>query len=95
MTDDAAFLEETLADPSARFVSSKWVKKEVTDFFTGRHNQAELDLFSLAFEQELCARAEVAILNKFSSFSQRVYHMRRNQNTYGTTVFWREETAEE
>jgi hypothetical protein len=75
MTDDATTVEETLEN-QVETVSSGWVKRIIEDEVQEGTNKAEQELMSLLFEEELCAKAKVAVLNKFSTVSDRIASMR-------------------
>ena len=71
MTDDVNAVEETLNNQVGT-VSSGWVKQIIADELWQGTIKAEQELMSLVFEEELCANAKVAVLNKFSTVSDHI-----------------------
>jgi len=56
--------------------SSEWLQQLIAAIAPSGTKKAELDVMSLLIEQQLCADADFAWLNIFSSFSQRIASMR-------------------
>jgi hypothetical protein len=78
MSDNAAQLREVLSGLGLKYLTSEWVAQAVRDHFQHRTiSDSEMQLYSLLMDQELCSQAEVAVLNRFSTVSQRVVGLRR------------------
>lgn len=80
LSDDPDALREAIAAKTATgtpVVTSHWINN-VTRSASGFVGD-ELNLLSLVVDQTLCANAEVAILNRFSTVSQRIASVRQEQ----------------
>lgn len=91
MSNSATAIEDYLDTDAIGMVSSEWVKEAILVELASGTNEAEQDILSLIFEQELCADAEVSILNKFSSVSERIDNMRKLRGK--SSHYWHADTS--
>ncbi len=75
LSDNPGAFQDAMESTSTKKVSSNWVYNvtRTTSKLTGR----ELAILSLIVDQTLCAKADVALLNRFSTVSQRVASLRK------------------
>ena len=84
MSDDPAALQATLDSLSLKYVTSDWVTQAVIRRTAATTSSEERNVLSLLVEQQLCADADISLLNRFSTVSLRVRYLRR-QLDY---VYW-------
>ena len=89
MSDNPSELTETLSGLSMKTVTSDWVARAVKESMEGEISHGEVELFSLIVDQELCSDAKFAKLNRFSTVSQRVISLRRDEGY----EYWRKQTG--
>lgn len=86
MSDSPDQLVEALSDSNIKYVTSTWVTETVLEVLQQRQQEQlfappttthALQLYSLIVDQELCSHAQYAVLNRFSTVSQRVISLRR------------------
>jgi len=85
MSDNPLELQETLSTIPLPTLTSDWVSQVVKESLEHDTTNSELQLFSLLVDQQLCADAKLAVLNRFSTVSQRVLSLRRGEDY----EFWR------
>ena len=78
---------------TASAATSAWVAARVRGLFP-RASGAQRAVWAQIFEQELCADADRAVLNRFSAFSDRIAALRAARNRTQTT-FWMSGVVEE
>ncbi len=77
LSDNPKALQDAIDSSSTKAVTSQWIFNvtKTTSKMTGM----ELNILSLIVDQTLCAEADVALLNRFSTVSQRVAYVRKEK----------------
>ena len=77
LSDNPKALQDAIDSSPNKAVTSSWVYNvtKATSKMTGNN----LDILSLIIDQTLCVEADVAILNRFSTVSQRVANIRNEK----------------
>jgi len=79
MTDSPSDIKDATANlPNT--LTSAWVSQKVEEYAPGNLSTGEVKLFSLLLEQRLCSDATVAVLNRFSTASQRIKSLRKSKD---------------
>jgi len=80
MSDNAKKLDDALTKVTLKTLTSDWVAQAVRESIRREISSSDLQLFSLIIDQELCSDAKLAVLNRFSTVSQRVISLRRGKD---------------
>lgn len=79
LSDNPASMQSAIDGFPKKIVTSSWVSNATKEI--SQMEGSELSLFSLIVDQELCAAAHTAVLNKFSTVSGRIGSLRGPENT--------------
>ena len=83
MSDNSSKLMDVLQQvPSSSlpWVTSDWIAEIIQELLQHEVTKDELDLLSLIVDQKICSESQIAVLNKFSTVSQRVVSLRRGED---------------
>lgn len=90
LSNDVGAIKDKLQTEAIKMISSEWVQSAIAEVLPESMNDSEMDLLNLVVEQELCADADVSILNAFSTVSKRI--SQRAESKKHVTYFWNKKT---
>lgn len=78
LSDDIQAIESILSRLPNRHITSREVEIATSQHVANGTSETFLHLYSMLMEQELCARGDLIILNKFSTASRRIEYLSAN-----------------